>query len=279
MPELSYSDDALNVRNAFFGAKVIVYVEGDDDVLFWHEIFSQVADDHFEVEPVGGAPALDEYICKIEAGRLSAIAARDADFLPLTGSCCPCPRVLYTYGYAVENSLYITEILMNLARSWCKTHRISVATCQSWLDEFAKGIASLVHLDIANTTSSAGVQTIGDNCTRFMKSANSATVCPTKVAKALALVAPKIPRSALSSAETVVGSSPDLVLRYLRGHALASAIHRFVVNQAKTFGRKVSISAESLYAAAIAHFSRTLKTRHPHRTHYLNASTNAWKSI
>jgi hypothetical protein len=87
MPDISYSDEALNVRNAFFGAKVIVYVEGDDDVLFWHEVFEQVADDHFEVESVGGVENLDEYIRKIAAGQLSAIAARDADFLPIIGVC------------------------------------------------------------------------------------------------------------------------------------------------------------------------------------------------
>jgi hypothetical protein len=108
---------------------------------------------------------------------------------------------------------------------------------------------------------------------------NSATVCPTKVAKMQAVSASKIPESALSLAETVVGTEPELVLRYFRGHALASVIHRFIVNKAKSFDRKVSISKESLYAAAIAQFSATLKTRHPHKAHYLDAAMTAWQSV
>jgi Protein of unknown function (DUF4435) len=279
MADLSYSDDALNIRGAFFGAKTVVYVEGDDDVLFWHEVFSQVTDEHFEVESVGGSPRLDEYIQKISDGQLIAIAARDCDFLHILGSRCSNPRVVYTYGYAIENSLYVAESVTQLARAWCKTNKLTNADCEAWLKGLATTVAPLVHLDLANATSSTGVATIGDNCGRFMTSTNSAAACPTKVATAISESAPYIPPSAITLAESTVGFEPDKVLNHIRGHFLASAIHRYITKQAKSLGRKVSISAESLYAAALSQFSSSLRTKHPHRIHYIEAARVAWHSI
>jgi hypothetical protein len=279
MLDLSYSDDALNVRNAFFGAKAIVYVEGDDDVLFWQEVFSRVTDEPFEVESLGGSPALDEHIAKIASGQLQAIAARDADFLPILGKRCKHPKVVYTFGYSIENSLYVTTTLTQLVRLWCKSPRVTAAECAEWLSTLAGTCGPLVHLDAANTLTSAGVATLGDNCSRYMTSANSATACPTKVAAAVTAIAAKLPSGAVATATASVGAKPEDVLTNLRGHFLASAVHRYIAKRAKSFGRKVSISAESLYAAAIVQFAMTLNADHPHKAHYLDSAKKAWHSV
>lgn len=279
MPDLSYSDDALNVRSAFFGARAIVYVEGDDDVLFWREVFSRVTDELFEVESLGGAPALDEYIAKIASGQLQGIAARDADFLPILGKCCPSPRVVYTFGYSIENSLYTSTSLTQLVRLWCKSPRVPAAECADWLTHLAQTVGTLVHLDAANAISAAGVATVGDNCSRYMTSANSATACPTKVAAAATAITQKIPSRAIATASANIGAEPEQVLAYLRGHFLASAVHRYIVKNAKSFGRRVSISADSLYAAAIVQFARSLDSEHPHKSHYLKSARSAWQAV
>ncbi len=279
MPDLSYSDDALNVRSAFFGAKAIVYVEGDDDVLFWQEVFSRVTNEPFEVESLGGAPALDEHIAKIASGQLQGIAARDADFLPILGKRYQSPRVVYTVGYSIENSLYTSTALTNLVRLWCKSPKVPAAECAEWLTQFALTLGPLVHLDAANAISGAGVATVGENCSRYMTSANSAAACPAKVAVAAKAITPKIPSSAIAKASASIGAKPEDILAHLRGHFLASAVHRYIVKNAKAFGKKVSISAESLYAAAIVEFAKSLQSEHPHRSHYLDSARSAWQAV
>lgn len=279
MPDLSYSDDALNVRNAFFGAKAIIYVEGDDDVLFWQEVFSKVTDEPFEVESLGGAQALDEHIAKIASGQLEGIAARDADFLPILGKCNPSPRVVYTFGYSIENSLYTSAALTQLVRLWCKSPKVAPAACAQWLTQLVSTVEPLVLLDAANAISGSGVATVGDNCSRYMTSSTSAMVCPTKVSSAASAITHKVPPSAVATVSTSIGAKPEEVLTHLRGHFLASAVHRYIVTNAKSFGRKVSVSAESLYAAAIVQFSRSLDSDHPHRNHYLSAARSAWQAV
>lgn len=279
MFDLSYANEALNVRGSFFGAKAIVYVEGDDDLLFWKEVFGKATNDPFEVESVGGSATLDEYIAKIMSGDLDAIAARDSDFMSVAGVAPSHPKIVYTYGYSIENSLYVESAVLQLVRSWAKSPLVTIDECKAWLRELATAIGPLVHLDAANAISAAGMATIGDNCTRYMTSVNSATICPKKIAAAVEDIQAKIPEIALRQAQAFVGSEPSAVISNLRGHFLTSAVHRYIVKRSKDFGRKVSISAESLYAAAIAHFINTLETSHPHREHYLASAQAAWEAV
>lgn len=279
MADLSYSDDALNVRNAFFGVKTIIYVEGDDDILFWKGVFEEVTTEPFEIESVGGAVPLDEYIEKIKTGELQAIAARDADFLPNLGTTSKDPKVVYTYGYSIENSLYTPISLKHLTDLWCKSSRLPAIECVNWLSSLATTLAPLIHLDIANAISDTGLPTIGDNCSRYMTSKHSETICPTKIAAAVAALNEQIPAAAVATAATSTSINQDNILIYLRGHFLASAVQRFIVRKAKNFGKKVSISTESLYAAAVSYFSAAIKSTHPHRSHYIESARSAWESI
>lgn len=279
MPELEYSLDALNVRHEFFGAKAIIYVEGDDDVMFWHEVFSQVTKEKFEVEPMGGSSSLDKYIEQIANGQLNAIAARDADFLAHSGKIVSSPRVVYTRGYSIENSLYTSESIHHMAKAFCKTNKVNLAQCEAWLHEFSRELVPLVHLDVANSCSGAGLQTIGDNCSRFMKGPTSVLPCSTRIAAQVAAVGPQIDAQSLADAASAIGSSVDAVFFHVRGHFLASAIHRYIVDLTKLFGRKVSISSEALYVSALTFFSKSLGNNHPHKEHYISNASRAWAAI
>lgn len=279
MAEWDYSIDALNVKSAFYEAKVIIYVEGDDDILFWQEVFSRVADAEFEVEVADGSGQLDKHIEEIGTGMLKAIAARDADFLSVLGLTSVNPKVLYTSGYSIENSLYTIDAVAHLARAWGKSMRITVADCERWIFDLAACIAPLVHLDVANALSNAGEPTLGDNCTRFMKGQSSATLCPMKISEQVSLTAATVPKKAVAAARAAVGEDPITILNYLRGHFLASAVLKFISASAKAHGRKINISADSLYAAAMAHFGRSLGHGHPHQDHYLQSAKAAWSAL
>lgn len=278
MSDLLYSDDALNVRNAFLRVKTLVYVEGDDDVLFWEEIFSRIPDASVEIEAAGGADQIDTYIEKISAGQLRAIAARDSDFLHHLGQTKNDPRILYTYGYSIENSLYTPDCLANLAKLWCKTNKIQVKECSDWLEELVTHLQSLVHLDLANRIAKGGVPTVPDNCTRLMTGQASCSPCVTKIKAQVAAASAQIPSADVTAAATAIGTHTDELLKWLRGHFLASAALKFVLTKARSLGRKIDLSADSLYAAAIANFGKSLGHSHPHQSHYLQSASAAYQA-
>jgi hypothetical protein len=279
MPNLEYSVDALNAKSAFYRAKTMVYVEGDDDVLFWQEVFSHTIDVPLEIESVGGSSEIEKYIEQLKSGELRAIVARDSDLLPFTGNANCDSRILHTCGYSIENTLYTVDTLHQLAKSWCKSNKVTITECQTWLDELAKVFAPLLHLDIANTISNTGAQTIGDNSTRFMTSQSSAVPCEAKVLAFISEVQPRFSKSSLSAAERTVGTNLSRIILFLRGHFLASAVIKFLVNKAKSCEKKVTISADSLYAAALTHFASSFGPDHPHYTYYSTSAAAALRSL
>ncbi len=279
MPELEYSTDALNARSAFLGVKAVVYVEGPDDECFWHEIFSRVTDESFEVESVGGAPKLDEYIAKIVTGELSGIAARDADFQRYLKRSPASPTIVYTFGHSIENSLYVAESILFLTRTMLRSTSVSLNDCEKWLDQLARDFKPLIELDLANALGNCGVPTLADNCSRFMKDSTGRSACPSKIAEHCRSATSKIPPTLVRQASMEIPDDPDAILRCFRGHFLVSAIVRFIQSQAKALKRKVNVSKDALYPAAIACLSSTLSHRHPHRAYYKQTAADAWSAL
>ncbi|RJG00915.1 DUF4435 domain-containing protein [Noviherbaspirillum sedimenti] len=275
MSSLEYSIDALNVKSAFYRAETMVYVEGDDDVLFWETVLSRTTDIQFEIECVGGSSEIDKHIDQIESGELRALVARDSDLLPFISKPSSSPQILYTFGYSIENTLYTVETIYPLAKSWCKSPKVTNDECQTWLNEFSNKFMPLVHLDIANALGDAGVNTIGDNCTKFMTSQSSATPCPAKITRHVEATKIQLDEKFIAEASSALGVDANRIISFIRGHFLQSAVIKFLVNKANSYGKKVTISADSLYAAALANFGNTFVPTHPHYNHYATSSINA----
>lgn len=277
MADFEYSLDALNVKSAFYRARAMVYVEGEDedDLLFWEEIFSKEPGFSVEIEAVNGSSELDKYIAQIKDGHLKAIAARDADFLRFTGENIDSPRVIYTHGYSMENTVYTANLIHQLARSWCKSKLVTEARCTQWLNELEGSFELLIVLDIANAVSNSGISVLSDNCTRFMTNQVSATPCHKKIDAYIKQVEIALPKNAIDLGNDAVQSSWPTKLEYLRGHLLATAVIKFILQIAQSIGKKVNISMDSLYAAAIANFGRWYSPMHPHYDYYKTATANA----
>lgn len=279
MAELEYSIEALNAKGAFHRVRAIVYVEGDDDHLFWEKVLSAGGLEGVRIESVGGSTTLDKYISDIEVGKLFALVARDADFLPLFGNLSTSPMVLYTFGYSIENTLYTPATLQPLAKTWSKSTAVTLRECEEWLNQVATAFARLLHLDIANGIAKGGVPTLGDNCTRFMTGSHSATPCAAKISAFIAATEAKLTKRSVSEAERLLGPSSDRALAFLRGHFLASAVMKFLVCKAKACHRKVAISSDALYATAMMHFSGAFGPSHPHFGHYAKSVATAARHI
>lgn len=45
--KLEHSNEGSSVLNQFYGTRVVLYVEGDDDIPFWNELFKRYAPVNF----------------------------------------------------------------------------------------------------------------------------------------------------------------------------------------------------------------------------------------
>ncbi|MBF4307409.1 DUF4435 domain-containing protein, partial [Vibrio anguillarum] len=130
-------EEANNIVHLFYGADVMVYVEGEDDVPFWEVIFNCLVEYRVEIQEVGGSKELAKYIDELELGKLQGIIACDSDFEILKGSLCN-PNIIRTYGYAIENSLICPSTILKVIKSVGKipTKNMPIKELEIWLNCF-----------------------------------------------------------------------------------------------------------------------------------------------
>jgi hypothetical protein len=279
MSEIVYSPNALNVLHKFYRVEITVHVEGEDDVVFWQKIFELHAKSGIGFIPVGGSDELDRRIELIEDGTLDAIAARDSDYHMLRGKTSKCPKVIYSYGYSIENTLYSDTAVAEISKIACKTGDDLLTQTKNWTITFANSFNPLLKLDLANNIGNSGVFVLGDNCSRYMENNISHNPCIAKIGAKEIEVQALLEENSIVEANSIVTQDGFNSWRWLRGHFIASGVQKFISNTAKSFNRKVSVSHDHIFGQAILCLKEVLNNDDEQNKHYQNIILNALKNF
>lgn len=276
MSKLDYSKEAINVLARFYKSDAVVFVEGEDDEDFWRIIFQKCAAANVAVRSVGGAAALDEQIARIVSEDLAVLSARDADYLTCSGRAVSDPRVVYTYGYSIENSLFVTQCVSELTEAWCKGRvKDAAEICQEWQASLYEALTELVTLDAINDVADTGISVLGDNIMRFCKRNK---LCRNTVGQQSENVRAQFSEEQLAAAAARLDPDVD-ASRWLRGHFVASACLHFIAEQMKLVGLRSRISYDALYASASQFLKSNFGIQHPHYRHYLVGTQGAMAAL
>jgi len=270
MADIDYSSDALRVLSRFYRSDVLVYVEGDDDIPFWRSVFQQVPGYSVAVEGLGGSEEVEKWVRRIETGSASVIVARDADYKLVNGLVSADAKVVYSFGYSIENSLYTEGAIAKIAELCHRAAGPGEIEVATWLEHFSSSVRSLVILDAASQSEGLGVAVMGDNCSRFMVSDRSPLVCPTKSGARVAKALERVPADAVRRVERRLEEVGGYSAAFIRGHFLASGVLKYVASYA---GRPVS--GETLFTNAVNWFEREIASTHPHREYYFDSVSRA----
>lgn len=251
MSMLDYSADAINTLNVFMRADFVLFVEGEDDVLFWETIFLECKKGVvLDIRSVGGVNDLDKYVEGVMAGDLNCLVARDSDYARIVGRLPVHPKLLYTYGYSIENTLYSTGLIAEIIYLWSRKGEDHFANVVEWLEGFINGVRPLFVYDILNFMHDLCVDTGAGHCQRFMIGKHSEIVDAQKVLDHVQM---------LAASNNGFGQGDDNILpvqhasvaKVIRGHFLQSGVLRFINRKLKSLGRNTSVSQDALYAHAI----------------------------
>lgn len=274
MSDIDYSVDALNTLNKFYRVNTLVYVEGDEDILFWKRIFETISPIEIEIQSVGGAEELDKYIDILVNDGGDFVAARDADYLRILGSHVEHPRVIYTYGHSIENTIYTMFFVSRLVGIWCRSQKIELADCKRWWDEFANSFMKLLTYDVASHIQKDGIPVLGDNCAKFMRNEKSPTPDKAKIAVMEDDISKKIKKISMDAAEKAISDSKIDLQTLIRGHFLVSGVIKYISDKVRRAGKGAGISYDALYSSALASFEGAFTDQHPHFGHYEMAIRN-----
>jgi len=166
--KLSYSEDALNIKSLFYNKKIMVYVEGEDDVTFWNEMFKEISSD-YKLESVGGLPKLKEYMSFICDGNKNMIVACDRDHsIYLDVDPYSNPLIVTSYGYSIENTMFCPKNIATQIRRLSRTTMDFTSDVTKWYEEFNKSAFKLLVYDIGNHIYEKGISCFGDNCCKYL---------------------------------------------------------------------------------------------------------------
>lgn len=270
MADLEYSNEALNVIGAFYSAERMLYVEGDDDVVFWEYMLEKFGRREFKVQSTGGIEELNKYINKITSEEIDSSAARDSDFTELTNSNQPL-RIARTYGHSIENTLISATTLCKIIRSHGRVpgRFVDEAHCEAWLTDFYRSFEDLVIYDAANEIAGLGVSVLGLNCTRYMKNKASCIPDEEKINEKLQELNKNNELS--DAAHTVRGAiarSARDCCHFVRGHFLSSAALKYINNAIRRADSNKTPSADAFFSSALIAFETVFDDTHPELDHY-----------
>ncbi len=266
--DFEYSINALNVLDAFYQSDNILYVEGDDDIVFWDIILSEFGVNNCKIIELGGKEELKKYINRIEEGTLQSLAARDIDFDSLIGNIdTNSTKILSTYGHSIENTIICPKAISKVIKTYGRAAQEpnDLEHFNNWLETFLIAFKPLIYSDIHNEFSRLGLAVLSDNCTQFMTSQTSELACPQKISAKLNSIGIDFNVDHL---ELCINNLNRSFKDFMRGHFYLSAALKYTNRKLCSKGVKKSIPKDSFFAAAILAFENVFNTNHFHYEHY-----------
>ncbi|EFI4425391.1 DUF4435 domain-containing protein [Escherichia coli] len=269
MDDFHYSAEAENVMNLFYQAEAMVYVEGPDDICFWEIIFNKASSLKVEIKDVGGCEELKKYIDRVTDEDLQIIIACDADFTTFENEENADSRIVKTYGHSIENTFIDKTGIYKAIKTLGKLPQkiMNDVNVDSWTEDFYTKMEPLIKLDIYNHIYRKGISVIGDSADRFMKSRKSNEICEQKITSCKNTIIEKLGVEP-DNIDSSFKSKSIEYRKWLRGHFLFSAVHRYISTTAEKNGKKVSLSYESLYSNLMNTFESNFTNTHIEFNHY-----------
>ncbi len=265
MDDLFYSNDALNIINQFYNCDKIIYVEGDDDVVFWEVVFGKFNISNVKAIPTGGKEELKKFEKILESTQVEYIIAKDADYTHLTNDIECRENIIITPGHSIENSLICPETIKKCIQT---NGRISVKDINTneikqWITHFCESFRELILLDIGNEISGLGLSVLGANFSQFVSEDEPEVPCATKIDKKKSDVIRTRAKTGFKYEEVLVNKNipwQDCI----RGHFIFSGVLAFVNRKIIEKGNKKNISNQNLFSSLISNFENIFTKEHRH---------------
>ncbi|MDY0207130.1 MAG: DUF4435 domain-containing protein [Pseudomonas sp.] len=282
MDAFNYSVDAENITNLFYDKDFILYVEGDDDIPFWNSVFNLYSDFTFEIISLNGSEEIDEKIRLIMSNGLDVLVARDKDYKDIEGSLVCHDKVVYTYGYSIENSLYsklvLKDVLFKLSKG--RSRRSEDMDSDSWYEDFVSSTRQLVTIDASSHLSGAGIRVMGDNCSQFVMSKKIPIINNDKLIDYFSSInVQDIDPHYIEIVSDKINELGYPLYRHIRGHFLKTAIQAYIAYVMKRLDVRASVSYDLLYIAALGSFEKVLPMLQDESEHYRICVNNALKDF
>lgn len=263
MPELVYSREAVKTLPRFHRADWIIYVEGQDDVVFWELACRLSGVGSFVLKEVGGDGGLLPYEQMLDDPEVPIMVARDRDYRDLCGEWDRDRRVVCTYGYAIENTLCDPGLVARVIEILARRPTVDPGEVAAWLEAFMDGADEALAVDIANSCIDGGVEVLGKNCKKFLRKTKRPSLNKNHLRSAVAR-SRGVSKAREGEIRQRLEDDERNPYMIVRGHFLMSAVRKYVEVEVSRIRRKtVRVPREHLFAQLVAMLEARWTTDRP----------------
>ena len=247
--EWGYTTNALNVLDKFHEANFVVYVEGDEDVVFWHSLFGKCGVLNHYIESAGGKPELRKIMSQILCENARVIVACDADYSMLLNTLPNHQQIISTYGHSIENTMYCPKIINSAVDKLSYRLENRIKSISEWVDSFCKSAKILVIYDIAREKYDKSIGVYGNNCCRFLTSSRSSQLDDTAISNYISSIQHHFRTSEIKECKRLLKSCPMDIRYIVKGHFLTNGVVNLIKRLVKhALGKAPTIPLKTLYA-------------------------------
>lgn len=179
---LLHGSKANSVLHKFYRTNFVVYVEGRDDIPFWrHRIALTCEHSNFTVLSVkeasdkkaSGKNEIKKLIEQITNENANFIVATDRDYSAYTGDLINASKVIYTYGYSIENTMFCPCVLNKMLQLRLRDYALDMTVeIKKWYTENINKLRSMIAIDILNQLQNKSISIFDKNLHPFMQNQN-----------------------------------------------------------------------------------------------------------
>ena len=251
MDSLEYSLPALEAKSLFYKKDIVVYVEGKEDTLFWVNLFD-IGNVDAHIEDVGGNKEIEKYINNIIDNDADFYVACDRDHTEFLDQQKNHSRIIKTFGYSIENSMYNPNELEKVISKLCKQKLNISDELLIWSKEFSDSVYELIKLDIANYKYQKGISIFGDNCYPFLTAQNSHKICAKKTNAFIDKKKASFTTKELEDVSSLITQSKKDFWFMIKGHFITHAIINLIkYHVTKHTGSSTGVTLDMLYTLTV----------------------------
>lgn len=249
MASLEYSTEALEAKSLFYN-KPVVFVEGEDDTLFWDYLFD-ISSVDVHIEDLGGGD-IKLLISKIINENAEILVACDRDHSDFTNKIFEHDRIVMTYGYSIENSMYNLNCINTIVSKFCKKRTDVSDKIIEWKNRFCEDVHKLVVYDVANHLYNKSVPVMKYGSSRFLSSNKSSLLSQEKVDLYIESIKDKFSDHEINHVSELLNQSEKDLWFHIKGHFLTNAIMNLIKKLVKIeSGNNITISNDMLYVNSV----------------------------
>lgn len=246
------SKTAIEKEHMFYNVDCIIYVEGEDDIVFWDCILRRDAIPKYKVKQVGGKGNLIQYLNYIDNDTRTFTVACDRDYRDFVNPSFS-KKVLVTYGHSIENTMYCGHQICDMIFKFGRGVRHDLNFVCQWTESIEASIKELLKYDIANEKYDLGISVGVESSERFLSENPKYLLDQAKIESHIDSIKNSFNRLHIEEISAKIDSMEIKIYKCIRGHFLTALVRNYICthSQVERSCRKIDISNEALFSLLI----------------------------